>query len=133
MGSLLYSTMVLYDTYMYVFIYFQFFPSVYLMGLMSEKEELKYSLTINGVLSVMMAGILVHLLFFVSNWVWAVLEQRSELVLDQATSLFCLMMFIALEMNLTYLHVRTQELVDITVIMLRMSWSGVQDFMVSDI
>ena len=133
MGSLLYSTMVLYDTYMYVFIYFQFFPSVYLMGLMSEKEELKYSLTINGVLSVMMAGILDHLLFFVSNWVWAVLEQRTYLVLDQATFLFYLMMFTALEMNLTYLHVHTQELVNITVIMLKMSGSGVQDFMVRDI
>ena len=113
--------------------FFQFFQSVYLMGLMSEKEELKYSLTINGALSVMMAGILDHLLFFVSNWVWAVLEQRTYLVLDQATFLFYLMMFTALEMNLTYLHVHTQELVNITVIMLKMSGSGVQDFMVRGI
>ena len=54
-------------------------------------------------------------------------------MLDQTTSVFYLMMFTALEMNLTYLHVRTQELVNTTVIMLKMSGSGVQEFMVSDI
>ena len=81
----------------------------------------------------MIYGVLDHLLLFVINWVWGVKEKWKDLVLDQATSLFYLMMFTALEMNLTYLHACTQELVNTTVTILKMLESGVQDYMVSDL
>ena len=45
-----------------IIVILQLFQSVYLVALVSEKEELKYSLTINGVPSVMIGGVMDHLL-----------------------------------------------------------------------